>query len=80
MNRFTCEALLDLLSDYIDGELSPELCAVLEAHMAECPNCYIVVDSLRKTVLLYRSLDPPEMPADLERRLFRVLQLEEFVE
>lgn len=80
MKAFDCEAILELLSDYIDGELSPELCEALEAHMRECPNCYIVVDTLRKTVVLYRSLEPPEMPAEVEQRLFQVLHLEEFVD
>jgi len=80
MREFNCGALLELLSDYVDGELSPELCEVLEAHMRECPNCYIVVDTLRKTVALYRSLEPPEMPAEVEQRLFRVLRLEEFID
>jgi len=76
----TCEEMLSLLSDYVDGQLSPQLCEAIERHMAECHNCYVVVDSLRKTIVLYRQLEPPEMPKEVETRLFRVLNLEDFLE
>ena len=68
-----------MLNEYVDGVLSPELCRELEAHMRECHNCYVLVDSLRKTIILYRKLEPPEMPKEVEMRLFRVLNLEEFI-
>jgi len=68
-----------MLNEYVDGVLSPDLCKELEAHMRECRNCYVLVDSLRKTIILYRKLDPPEMPQEVETRLFRVLNLEEFI-
>lgn len=75
----TCEEILNLLSDYVDGQLSPELCKEIERHMAECRDCYVVVDSFRKTLILYHRLDPPEMPREVEARLFRVLNLEDFL-
>ena len=75
----TCEEILNLLSEYVDGELSPDLCEAIERHMAECRDCYLVVDSLRKTLVLYHRLDPPDMPRDVETRLFRVLNLEDFL-
>ncbi len=79
MLMLTCEEILNLLSEYVDGQLSPDLCEAIERHMAECHNCYVVVDSLRKTLILYHRLEPPEMPRDVEARLFRVLNLEDFL-
>lgn len=76
----TCKEIINLLSDYIDGHLSPDICEAIEQHMAECHNCYVIVDSLRKTVILYRQLEPPEMPSDVEARLFRVLNLEDYLD
>lgn len=75
-----CRHLLASLSDYVDGELSQELCAEIERHMAECNNCRIVIDTLRKTISLYHSAAPrPEMPAEVRQRLFKRLNLEEFL-
>jgi anti-sigma factor (TIGR02949 family) len=76
-----CSKLLGTLSEYVDGELSDELCAVLEKHMQDCEDCRIVVDTLRKTVYLYhKSTEKEAIPAYIRRRLFESLELEEFVE
>jgi anti-sigma factor RsiW len=64
------------LSDYIDGELEAAICARLEAHLAECPDCRVMLDTVRKTIILYRSQTTHELPADVHDRLFRVLKLE----
>jgi LysW-gamma-L-lysine carboxypeptidase len=77
--RDNCRWLLDALSDYIDGELDARLCQEIEAHLAGCENCRVVVDTLRKTVLLYRTPDPPALPGDVEERLFKVLDLEPYL-
>ena len=74
-----CRKLLKDLSDYVDGELDEALCVEIERHMEECDNCRVVVDTLRKTVLLYHNLPPEPMPVDVEARLFRRLDLETFV-
>ncbi len=74
-----CELLLGSLSEYIDGELQAELCAVLEAHLKECDNCRIVVNTLRKTIELYKeTTTPSELPGAVRERLFLKLQLEDF--
>lgn len=71
-----CSEHLNCLSEYLDGELDPALCAEIERHMAECGDCRIVVDTLRKTVSLYRRYGHEEVPADAKERLYAVLKLE----
>lgn len=34
-----CDAVLAVLSDYIDGQLSPEKVAAIETHLRGCPEC-----------------------------------------
>lgn len=77
--QLSCQEVLSLLSAYVDGELSSELCRAIEDHMRSCHNCYVVLDSMNKTLMLYHRLDPPEMPSDVQVRLFRVLNLDDFV-
>jgi anti-sigma factor RsiW len=72
-----CRKYLDSLSEYVDGELGEALCRELEAHMAECENCRVVVNTLSKTVILYRQLPAPEMPNAVKERLFKVLNLDD---
>lgn len=76
----SCRDLLSSLSDYIDGTLDDALCVEIETHMADCDNCQVVVDTLRKTVLLYRDLPAEPMPADAEERLFKRMELSEYLD
>jgi len=76
-----CSQVLSELNDYVDGELSRDLCVELEAHLDECENCQIVLDTLHKTVYLVQHIDdkPQELPGDVEFRLFAALDLESFI-
>jgi anti-sigma factor RsiW len=71
--------LLHDLSEYLDGTASAEVCAEIERHLAECEDCTAVVDTMRKTVSLYRKLPQPELPAGARARLFKTLDLSEFL-
>lgn len=71
-----CQELLDHISDYVDGELETTLCAELEAHLARCHNCRVMVDTVRRTITLYHSQAPTELPAGVENRLYKVLRIE----
>ncbi len=76
-----CKDLLGSLSEYVDGALQAELCAEIERHLAECDNCRIVVNTLRKTVELYKETgqEGESLPKDVRQRLFYRLNLEEFL-
>jgi predicted anti-sigma-YlaC factor YlaD len=71
-----CREMLGALSDYIDGELEERLCAEIEAHMQNCPDCQIMVDTLRKTVLLYRKYGQADLPEGVRSRLYVALDIE----
>jgi anti-sigma factor RsiW len=73
-----CKEYLSQFSDYIDGELSPELCASLEAHLRDCENCRVVVNTLRKTIDLYHTFPQEDsLPENVRSRLFARLDLDD---
>lgn len=74
MSEPRCRVFFNQLSDYIDGELAASLCAELEHHLADCPNCRIVVDTTRKTVSLYRRYGQAEVPAGVSERLWQAIE------
>ncbi len=75
-----CGVILQSLSDYVDGELSPELCTELERHLHSCENCRIVVNTLRKTIELYHeTAAEAQLPGDVRQRLFLRLNLDDFL-
>lgn len=75
-----CKEILEQLSAYIDDELEASLCAEIEAHLAECPDCQALVDTLRKTVTLYRECEPDDLPPGVRDRLYKVLHLDDLGE
>jgi len=79
--HLNCGDMLYGLSDYIDGEAQAAICAAIEEHMAECPDCRVMVDTLRKTVNLFKEQETRlDMPEDVRARLFYSLDLNEWLE
>lgn len=79
-HKHRCSYFLPELSDYLDGDLNPELCRELERHMAECDRCRIVVDTTRKTIELYHTVaDSQKAPSEVKERLYKRLNLEDFL-
>jgi hypothetical protein len=79
MEEKNCKSLLGSLSDYVDGSAQEELCRELERHLADCDNCRIVVDTLKKTVYLYQSNTDTALPVAVRERLFKRLNLDEYL-
>lgn len=72
-----CAEMLEALSDYLDGTAAAALCTEIERHLAKCPECTVFVDTLRKTIELYRREDQTGgLPAPVRQRLYRRLDLE----
>ena len=74
-----CQHLLENMSAYLDGEASAELCVEIERHLSGCADCRVVVDTLRKTISLYHELPQPELPPEARLRLYKSLDLTEFL-
>ncbi len=76
-----CESLLGSLSEYIDGELNPELCREIEKHLAECENCRVVLNTTKRTIdLVQAPAERPGLPDDVRARLFKRLNLDDYLE
>jgi RNA polymerase sigma-70 factor (ECF subfamily) len=62
----TCPDVLSLFSSHLEGEISAEVCAQLEQHVAACPRCKGACDSLQRTLSLCRTSAAPEVPAPVQ--------------
>ena len=76
-----CGAFLESLSEYVDGVLGDALCKEIEGHIADCDDCRIVVDTLKKTIYLYHETSAKTtIPIDVRERLFHRLNLDDFIQ
>lgn len=70
----TCRDFLAELSDYLDERIDAELRAKLERHISECPNCWVIADTTKKTIQIYKGMEPVPIPQDVESRLMQALE------
>lgn len=69
----TCKRFLEELGAFLDEQTSPELRQELEQHLSECPNCWVVTDTTKKTIKVYRGMDPHPIPCELHNKLLLAL-------
>jgi anti-sigma factor RsiW len=74
MPLLTCKDFLTELGDYLDEALDAEIKAKLEQHISECPNCWVIADTTKKTVRIYKGMEPHPIPGDVEARLMEALE------
>jgi anti-sigma factor RsiW len=70
----TCRRFVAGLSDFLDGTLDAATRARFDHHVADCPRCRIVSETTRKTVELYKTFLPCEVPLALESRLMAAIR------
>lgn len=71
-----CREIFEGLSEYIDDEMAEKTCKEIERHLEGCENCRVVVNTLRRTVTLYHSIEPESIPGDVSLRLHATIRLE----
>ena len=69
MTPVACASGVELLMDFIEGVLPPEVSAALEAHVAGCARCAAFVASYQATPRILRDATTVTLPADIEASL-----------
>ncbi|HYG60179.1 MAG TPA: anti-sigma factor, partial [Symbiobacteriaceae bacterium] len=64
-----CDGVRNLLSAYLDGELSAGELLRVEEHLRRCHCCADEVDSLRQTIALVASLEEVDLPSSFQVQL-----------
>lgn len=68
-NRYDCPQMMDLLVDYLDGELDPKARDQLEHHLELCPPCVSFLETYKETGKVCRKALETQMPAALKQNL-----------
>jgi len=65
----TCKDFLKELTDYLDETIDSSTREELEDHLAWCHNCYVICNTTKKTIEIYRDSQLYELPDDLRSKL-----------
>ena len=70
-----CKECLDLLYDYLDGNLDTEAAKELNEHFDDCPPCISFLNTYKSTTELCReALGKIEIPEAVQSRLLKYLK------
>ena len=67
--QLTCQELVELVTAYLEDELSPEDRARFDTHIAGCPGCRTYLGQIRVTIELSGSLTPEQLEPAAEAAL-----------
>ena len=70
----TCKEFLAELSDFLDEKTKAEIRGKLERHLQECPNCWVVCDTTRKTIQVFKGMQACTIPEDVHSRLMAAVE------
>lgn len=70
-----CRDVARHLQDELDSKLLSRACREIRRHLAGCPNCTAYLDSLQKTILLYKRFPDQHVPKRTRDKLFAVLRI-----
>jgi RNA polymerase sigma-70 factor, ECF subfamily len=65
----SCPDVLTMLSKKLEDEISPDVCAKMEAHLEGCPHCKSLCDSLKQTLAVCSALPTPSVPTQVQESL-----------
>lgn len=74
MKSLSCQEVLDQLSEYLDADARAELVEGVDLHLGKCDHCRVEVDTLRRTIQIYRCDEKVVLPVKLSDQLQNALE------
>ena len=71
-----CAQALRFICDNLDADIASPQCVEIRNHLSECPECSAYLDSMKKTVALYRCYTPGKVPPGVHTLLTSSLKKE----
>jgi anti-sigma factor RsiW len=69
VEALSCQELVELVTDYLEGAMPPADRARFEEHIAGCDGCAAYLEQMRATIRLAGRLTPDAVPPEAERAL-----------
>ena len=69
-----CRDLVELVTDYLEGALSPEQHARFQSHIAGCDGCTAYLEQMRETIRLTGTLREQQISPDARAALLHAFR------
>ena len=67
--ELTCQELVELVTDYLEGALSRRDRARFEAHLSGCPHCHEYLAQMRATIAALGRVEPEQLAPEVREEL-----------
>jgi len=73
VRALSCSEIVEIVTDYVEGTIDPDLRAAFDAHLAGCDGCTHYLEQIEATIRLVGTIEPDELSPE-----FKVGLLEAF--
>ena len=70
-NEITCQEFVEMVTDYLEHVLLPEMRAQFEKHAGDCPGCETYLDQIRQTIGMLHQIGEEPVSPETRQRLLR---------
>lgn len=74
IEAFSCQELVELVTDYLEGALTPADLRRFEEHIALCDGCTEYLRQLRETIRVVGAITPDDVSPEAEAELLAVFR------
>jgi anti-sigma factor RsiW len=74
VEKLSCQELVELVTDYLDGVLTDEERRRFDEHLSGCDGCRTYLEQMRTTIQLSGALSPREISPEAERALLEAFR------
>jgi predicted anti-sigma-YlaC factor YlaD len=74
-NELSCQELVELVTEYLEGTLPTHERVRFENHLAICPSCGNYLDQMRRTIQMVGALKEEAIPDEAKEQLLHAFRL-----
>ena len=74
LRQYACQELVELVTEYLEGVLTPHERASFEAHLALCTGCRNYVSQMKATVRALEQLPEPPVAPEVRENLLDIFR------
>ena len=71
--ELSCRELVEVVNDYLEGDMTPAQRLRFERHLDVCPHCVVYLEQMRETIAVGR-LSPDELEPEVQDGLLHAFR------
>jgi predicted anti-sigma-YlaC factor YlaD len=74
LRDMSCNELVELVTEYLEGEMSPADRSRFEQHLNKCDGCRNYLDQMQETISALGRIPPESLTPEAEHRLLKAFR------